>query len=143
MRVLSFLLMFIASLSASADTLQSAAQTKAVTDEIMQHFVKEEFVKGIEIAKKYWLTSPQELDALAQRIGENWPVVRDNYGTPVDYEFVRVDRLGSSFVRLYFLQKFEANAIQWKFTFYKPKDGWAITDLSYQGDIEMLFETVK
>ncbi len=143
MRALAFILLLFIACGANAETLQSASQTKAVADEIMKHFVKEEFAAGIEIAKKYWPTSPDELDALAKQIGEQWAVVRQNYGTPMDYEFIRVDRLGSSFVRLYFLHKFEVSAIHWKFTFYKPQDGWLITDLSFQGDLEGLFEIVK
>jgi len=78
MRVLPHILLLFISLSVNAETLQSASQTKTVADEIMRHFVKENFVEGIEIAKKYWPSSPAELDALANQISEQWTVVRKN-----------------------------------------------------------------
>ena len=143
LRKLAIILIALTSQPVAAEMIREASKTKLVTEQIMAYFVEEQFVEGIDIAKKFWPLPPAELDGLANQIATQWEVVKQRYGNTTGHEFLRVDRLGSSFVRLYYLHKFDNHAIYWRFTFYKPEEGWVINGITFQDDLHFLFETVK
>ena len=105
----------------------------------MQHFLKSEFVKELDVAKAYWPLNPVEIDGLANKINTQWSIVQQRFGKPTGTEFIKEERLGTSFVRFYYLHKFENHAIYWKFTFYKPKNEWKINSITFKDNLEILF----
>ena len=122
-----------------AGALKEISETKSLSNKIMQHFVKEEFTKGLNIAKTYWPLPPVEIDGLANQINTQWSVVRNRFGNPTGMEFIKEERIGKSFVRFYYLHKFENHAIYWRFTFYKPKKEWKINGITFKDDLDSLF----
>ena len=135
MVILTFLLVQ----PAFAAPLQDVSEAKSLSKEIMQHFVKAEFVKGLEIAKAYWPLPPVEIDGLANQINTQWSVVQQRFGEATGMEFIQGERLGESFVRFYYLHKFENHAIYWRFTFYKPKNEWKVNGITFQDNLDFLF----
>jgi len=105
----------------------------------MQHFVREEFIKGLDIAKAHWPLPPVEIDGLANQIKTQWSIVRQRFGKPAGIELIKEERIGTSFVRFYYLHKFENHAIYWRFTFYKPKKIWKINGITFKDDLDFLF----
>ena len=67
--------------------LKEISETKSLSNEIMQLFVKEEFTKGLNLAKTYWPLPPDEIDGLANQINAQWSVVRNRFGNPTGMEF--------------------------------------------------------
>ncbi|RMI14195.1 MAG: hypothetical protein D6681_05385 [Calditrichaeota bacterium] len=124
-------------------SLEEVSKTKAISDEIMQYFVKEEFVQGFDIAKKYWPLPPVEIEGLINQINTQWAIVRQRFGKSIGMEFIREERIGKSFVRYYYLHKFEKHALCWSFTYYKPGDEWVMNSVNFQDKFEFLFESVK
>ena len=51
------------------------------------------------------------------------------------------ERIGTSFVRYTFLQKYERYAMRWTFSFYRPKDGWMTSTFKWDDQIEALYTT--
>ena len=122
-----------------AGALKEISETKSLSNKIMQNFVKEEFTNGLNIAKAYWPLPPVEIDGLANQINTQWSVVRNRFGNPTGMEFIKEERIGKSFVRFYYLHKFENHAIYWKFTYYKPKNEWKINGITFKDDLDSLF----
>ena len=141
MRAWIIVLMIIVAQSASAASLNDISGTKSLSNKIMQHFLKAEFVKGLDIAKAYWPLPPVEIDGLANQINTQWSVVQQRFGKPTGMEFIKEERLGKSFVRFYYLHKFENHAIYWRFTYYKPKKEWKINGITFQDNLDFLFVT--
>ena len=139
MRAWIIVLMIIVTQSASAASLKDISETKSVSNKIMQHFLKAEFVEGLDMAKAYWPLPPVEIDGLANKINTQWGLVQQRFGRPTGIEFIQEERLGKSFVRFYYLHKFENHAIYWKFTYYKPKNEWKINGITFQDNLEFLF----
>ncbi len=141
MRVLlTVLVLLFVVQSVNADGLKSEAETKAMSDKIMQHFVKEEFKTGLGIAKTYWPLPVVEIDSLANTINTQWGIVRNRYGNPTGTEFIRQESIGKSFLRYYYLHKFENHAIYWRFTFFKPNNVWKVNGITYKDELDFLFE---
>lgn len=131
------ILLFLAQTAAA--TLKDVSETKSLSHKIMQHFRKAEFVNGLSLAKSYWPLPPVEIDGLANQINTQWSVVEQRFGVPTGIELIREERLADSFVRYYYLLKFENHAIYWKFTYYKPNEEWKINGITFQDDLDFLF----
>ena len=139
LRVWAIVLMIIAAQSASGASLNEISDTKSLSHKIMQHFLKSEFVEGLNIAKAHWPLPPVEIDGLANKINTQWSMVQQRFGKPTGIEFIKEERLGKSFVRFYYLHKFENHAIYWKFTYYKAKNKWKVNGITFRDDLEFLF----
>ena len=139
LRVWVVVLMIITAQSASGASLSEISDTKSLSHKIMQHFIKSEFVEGLNIAKAHWPLPPVEIDGLANKINTQWSMVQQRFGKPTGIEFIKEERLGKSFVRFYYLHKFENHAIYWKFTYYKAKDNWKVNGITFRDDLEFLF----
>jgi hypothetical protein len=111
-----------------------------VSDKIMQYFVKSDFDKGLRIAKEYWVLSDREIDRLETQIERQWRTINKRFGLSLDMEFIKTQKLGDSFIRYYYLQKFENHAIYWSFTFYRSKGMWQINEIIFKDDLDSLFE---
>ena len=144
MRTLTIIFaLFLGAQTVYADTLKDVSETKSLSSEIMQYFLKEEFVKGLDKAKAYWPLPPVEIDGLANQINTQWTLVKQRFGESTGIEFIREERLGDSFTRYFYLHKFENHAIYWSFTYYKPKSGWLINSVNFQDNLEFLFQPVE
>ena len=137
--IIAIVLIIIVAQSASAASLKEISETKSLSNKIMQHFLKAEFVEGLDIAKAYWPLPPVEIDGLANQINTQWSIVKQRFGNPTGMELIKEERLGKSFVRFYYLHKFENHAIYWKFTYYKPTDRWKVNGITFRDDLEFLF----
>ena len=139
MKTWLIILTLIAAQTVSADTLKKPQETKTLSNRIMQHFLKEEFVKGLDLAKEHWPLPPVEIDGLANKIKTQWAIVQQRFGKPTGMELVKEEKISNSFIRYYYLHKFEKHAIYWEFVFYKPKNKWVINGIVFKDDLNLLF----
>ena len=60
--------------------------------------------------------------------------VQDTIGRsiPNGYEFIGVKRLGTTLIKLVYLQKNELSFLPWAFSFYRAADEWRLTYISFQ-----------
>lgn len=143
MRVVGLVLLMVMVLPASAGSFADVSMARTVSEQMMQKFLKEEFEEGISMAKKYWPLDPGEMDNLLEQIESSWKIVRNRYGAATGTEFIREERIGNSFVKLYYLHKFENHAIYWMFVYYKPTDSWVLNRLTFKDELDPLFEIAK
>ncbi|BDX08329.1 hypothetical protein [Planctobacterium marinum] len=134
-----FTLLFL-SFSTLADGFKSEQEAKEFTDKMMEQFVNKKFQQGLNEAKKYWPLPDVEIDGLANQIAQQWPIVDQRFGQAIDSEFVSEKRIGESFLRYYYLHKFENHAIYWQIDFYKPRDEWKINSILFLDTLETLYE---
>jgi hypothetical protein len=134
-----FIVLFLAQ-SVSAASFKDVSETKSFSNTLMQYFLREEFVEGLNMAKRYWPLPTDEIDNLATRINTQWITMQKRYGETVSMEFIKEERIGKSFVRHFYLHKFKNHAIYWRFTYYKPHDEWKLNGITFEDDLDPLFE---
>ena len=143
MRVLTWMFFVVFSASSFAETLVDEKSTRVLSDKMIQHFFKKEFQKGIDLAKPFWPLAPVELDNLVNTINGQWPVIDQRFGEATSTDFIKTEKIGSSFVRYYYLHKFNNHAIYWQITFYKPLNEWKVNNLKYLDSLDILYERVE
>lgn len=142
MKALMVVALFLISTTSSAAPtgLGSPQEARLLTDKIIGLFVDRAFQQGLDLAKSHWPLPEKEIDSLALQIASQWHVVDQRYGAVTGHEFIREEKIGTSFIRYYYLHKFENHALYWQFTFYKPKKSWIINSITYLDELEVLFE---
>ena len=138
-KIISISLLFCVGLL-FADGFKDESQMRAFSDKFMDNMIQKEFKKGFESAKVYWPLPAVEIDGLVNQIQQQWPIVDQRFGKVVGKEFVKEERIGKSFIRYYYLHKFNNHAIYWRIGFYKAKDEWKINSIDYLDALDNLYE---
>ena len=119
---------------------QSEKEARNFSDKLMDYFVAEKFHDGLNMAKPYWPLPAVEIDALANQINQQWPIINQRFGQAISKEYVKEKRIGKSFLQYYFIHKFENHSLYWRFDFYKPDDKWKINQIIFLDNLEALYE---
>ena len=138
-----FILLFIfimLSNSAFADGFKTEKDCKEFSDKLIDNFINANFQEGLNSTKQYWPIPEVEIDGMANEIKKQWPVVDQRFGKAIEKEFVSEERIGKSFLRYYYLHKFEKHSIYWRIDFYKPHEEWLINSIIFLDDLDYLFE---
>jgi hypothetical protein len=141
MKKVIFLLLFLAlSHSAIAGSFKAEQELRPFADKFMDQIIVSKFQEALNSAKPYWPLPAVEIDGLANQIQQQWPIVDQRFGQSIAKEFLKEERIGKSFIRYYYLQKFENHALYWRFDFYKPHKEWVINGVIYLDNLEILYE---
>ncbi len=141
-KIIVLILVLIANIS-FAENMKSAEETRNLADKMINKFVKKEFQQGLALAKAYWPLPEVEIDGLANQIKTQWPIVDQRFGKTTGQEFIKKEKIGDSFIRYYYLHKFQNHAIYWKFTFYKPSNKWVVNGVQFLDTLDVLYKTVQ
>lgn len=122
---------------------ESIATLREMTDAAMEAIRKDDvpgFVDSLE-ERTGW-NEEQRLKNL-QKVAESRGVLRGALGPGVDNsEFLKAQTIGRSYLRLIYLEHREGGAIVWKFTFHRPRNEWRMIGMTWDGNIDPLFQDV-
>ncbi|MDF9440831.1 MAG: hypothetical protein ABS96_20195 [Lysobacteraceae bacterium SCN 69-123] len=138
-RILLVLLLLVAPAAAGAETLRSEADTLALSRRMMDVAMTQPPGAAFAVLKPYWPMDPAEIDGLASKASLQWQVIEARFGKPLGYELVSTERIGQSFVRYVYLQKFEKHALRWRVSFYRPRDAWITNQFAFDDQFESLY----
>lgn len=79
-------------------------------------------------------------DQSAREANAYFQLVTGQVGQPLASVYLRSEGIGEHFYRETWLQKFNAAAIAWTFTFYRPNDDWKLVGVSYSTDLDTLYQ---
>lgn len=141
MRRLSHSLLALFALAAplQAAEFPSGTEARRFADALVQQFLQARFAEAFDRARPYWPLPAAEIDGLIEQVRQQWPVVRRRFGRPMGTEFIREEAIGDSFLRYYYLHKFEHHAIYWRFDFYRPEGGWKINSILFLDTLDDLY----
>ena len=141
MTKLIFLIISITlSSSAMASGFKTQQELRPFTDKFMDQIIESKFQEALDSAKPYWPLPPVEIDGLANQIKQQWPIVDQRFGKSITKEFIKEKRIGKSFLRYYYLHKFENHSLYWQIDFYKPHGEWKINSIIFLDNLEDLYE---
>ncbi len=138
---LALLIMFtMFSNSAMAGGFKTEQECRSFSDKLIEQFINGNFHDGLNQAKQYWPIPEVEVDGLANQIKQQWPIVDQRFGKAIAKEFVSEKRIGNSFLRYYYLHKFQNHSIYWRIDFYRPRDEWKINTITFLDKLDSLYE---
>lgn len=138
-KYLLLVLLFI-SAPTYAELLKTEKEVLKFTNGMIELLYKEKFQEAFNSAKPYWPIPAVEIDGIVNKINQQWPLVSQRFGNPVGTEFIRKESIGKSFIRYYYLHKFQNHAIYWRIDFYKPRQEWKINTIVFLDTLDVLYE---
>ena len=142
--VLSFCLIGLAipagAQEAGAGKKLAIADTRALADQAMKLVQQEKLVEAYAVVKAFWPAPAVEIDGLANQTNTQWPMIQQRFGKSTSTEFIEESKVGESFIRYTYLQKFERHAIRWTFVFYKPVSHWLVNSVAWDDGVHELFD---
>jgi hypothetical protein len=127
------------SLSAFADTLKDENEVRQFADYIVQTAVVEGVAAAINKMKPYVQMNAEDLNALAMDSKDQRDGLEGLLGKSVGYEFLGLETVGTSLMRLQYVEMTERHAFPWDFYFYRTEQGWTLNDFYWHGDLRRLF----
>lgn len=70
---------------------------------------------------------PQEVQLLKSQTQSAFEI----YGKAFAFEIIHNEQLSASLIRLVYLLKFEYLPLTWEFYFYKPRDNWKLSNITF------------
>ncbi|WP_373000500.1 hypothetical protein [Marinobacter sp.] len=129
---------------AKANTVEGQAQLRSLTSLFMEKTSAGDIAAAYRSLRPYLGVEAAPYDRSAADAADYFARVTEKAGQPVGRSHVRTETIGSDFTREIWLQKFEAAAIVWRFTFYQPTgDGWKLVGVSYSTDMEPLYQPLQ
>lgn len=128
------------SYSAFAAGFKTEKDARVFSDNMMELVIASKFEEALSSAKPYWPLPAVEIDGMANQITQQWPMIDQRFGRSISKEFIKEKRIGKSFLRYYYLHKFENHSIYWQIDFYKPRNEWKINSLVFLDTLERLYE---
>lgn len=139
-KLLIILICLIAPNMGIAEGFKTEKEIRAFSDKFMDQIIKANFKKAFDSTKSVWPLPEVEIDGIVNKIKQQWPMIENRFGMPVDKEWIKEKRIGKSFLRYYYLHKFENHSIYWYIDFYKPRDLWLINRVLFRDNLDVLFE---
>lgn len=136
---LTLFLLLLAPCAAFSDDFANLGEARQLAERAVGLFSEEKFPEGYELLKPYWPLPAAEVDNMANQTLQQWPVIKDRFGSSLSVEFVSQTDVGSSLSQVIYLQKFQNHAIRWVFTLYKARDRWMFNSVSFDDQLQALF----
>ena len=124
---------------ANAQGVQSVAEVRKVTDDVMSKVGKGELEAGLRAFKSLTIIPEAEFEAMLGQATTQLPIAASRFGAVAGSEFIREDHIGESLARFVYIQKFDKHAIRWIFYLYKGKNGWVINTFRFDDKWPELF----
>lgn len=120
--------------------LPSSDAAVALSDRIMQEVSAGRIREALAIAVPHTVLTQEQIDLLIKQVEEQRPTMAARFGASLGYELLRNDTVGGSLQRTVFLHRFDKHAMVWLFLWYRSKDGWILSNVSYGDNMTLLFQ---
>ncbi|MBW4934328.1 hypothetical protein [Marinobacter sp. F4206] len=134
--------LLIASSMTSAEVLSTREAIRQQTGAFMDMIANGRVVAAYNSLRPFLGVDAGAYDESAKEAATYFQQVRQQAGEPVGSSHVTTEVIASDFTRETWLQKFEAAAIAWRFTYYQPDvSGWKLMGVSYSTELDALYHS--
>jgi hypothetical protein len=81
-----------------------------------------------------------EIDNLAYQTATQLKMAAERFGKLLGSEFIQSNKIGESYVRYIYIQKFANHATRWMVVFYRPSDEWKVNVIVWDDKTHELFD---
>lgn len=102
-------------------------------------------VEGLfTIAKEQLIHDKSGFDEIIRYYEAAQSSVKARHGESLgEVELISKDVIGNSFNRFIYLERFERHAIVWRFDYYRGRNGWGLTQLTFDDKTADLYKPVQ
>jgi len=135
-----FLISLLVAVSAYAESLKSEKDIKKLADEFMAEISRGAYKEAFNMMKPYWPAPEAEIDNIAYQTESQLKMAADRFGKLLGYEYIQSNRIGVSYIRFIYIQKFANHATRWMIVFYRPIEEWKVNVVVWDDKTHALFD---
>ena len=128
-------MIFLAAGLSFGRTVPDPDAAKALADRIMTKAAADDMDGVFGLIKPYLDISAEEIDTDRVKSKQSMEVLRPKYGPPTGFEFIDSRTVGSSLLRLRYVQNNAKLPFVWVFDFYKTEKGWTMSNFNWNVDV--------
>ncbi|MEF8799333.1 MAG: hypothetical protein V5A79_07965 [Candidatus Bipolaricaulota bacterium] len=110
-----------------------------LSGQFMKSIVEGDVDEAFDFVDPYFPISQHEFDNLVQQTRVQLQGSQPNFGSMLNYKFVREERVEDFLLRFTFVIKHELTVTVWKFLYYRPEDKWLLNSLNWNDQVSDLF----
>jgi hypothetical protein len=119
--------------------LATVEQTKELTEAFLSAMVTGRTYEAFSLIRNVIPDGENIVEGWRAETDQLITSVRQDYGRPLEREFLDSKTLGTSYVRYDYLLKFEYSALHCRVIYYRARNTWIPVFLSFQRDLDQLF----
>ncbi|MEM1202076.1 MAG: hypothetical protein AAGN66_02485 [Acidobacteriota bacterium] len=120
-------------------TLGSTSEASDLIRKAMDLVAAGDIPAAVAAMRPYMIIPAADIDSLQEQLEASAPATRERFGDELGMELLREEQLGSSLMKIAYLQKHEMHIVHWRFFLYRPADGWVISTIKRDTNLEGLF----
>lgn len=126
--------------SACGESLKSEKDIKKLADDFMAEISKGFYKEAFNMLKPFWPLPETEINNLADQTESQLKTVANRFGKLLGFEYIQSNRIGDSYIRFMYIQKFANHATRWMIVFYRPLEEWIVNAVVWDDKTHELFE---
>jgi len=135
-----FLSFFVLSNITHAKSLADRNKVNQVNEYFMSQLVAGEFESAYALMTAYLGVDAQQFEERGKKAAQSMKQLQQNQGKPLSFALLKTQSIDEHFYKASYLLKYSAAAIIWELNYYQPDQGWRLVDISFNADINALFE---
>ena len=137
--ITSLLLLSFSSM-APAKSLPSVDKIIQTSDFFMEQLTKGEVESAYSLISAYLGLNLEAFLERGNKTAQDLKQLEKKIGKPLSYAQLKQQNVGEHFVKVTYLLKYETAALIWELNYYQPENGWKLVDITFNGNINTLFE---
>jgi len=106
----------------------------------MSQLVSGDFESAYSLMSSYIGVDSQKFEERGKKAAQALKQINQSQGKPLSFAQLKSQSVGEHFYKITYLLKYQAAALIWELNYYQPEQGWKLVDVSYNTDINALFE---
>ncbi len=137
---LCLLLCLSLSTSLQAKTLSDREKVDQLSERFMEQVQKGDYENAYTLLSAYLGVDFEQFNKRAQKVNNDMQLVLQSTGAALSFDLLKKESVKDHFYKISYLLKFQSAALIWELNYYQPENGWVLVDVSYNADIDALFE---
>jgi hypothetical protein len=126
-------------LSLDANAGIEKTELKNYSNNIMRLIKENRLKDAFALMKSIWPMPESEIDILEVQTTKQLEVVKERFGTTIEYVLVDEKVIQDTFFKFVYVLKYERHITRWEFIYYKPKTKCLLNAFKWDDDMGKLF----
>jgi|GEM_PF-1122391 len=126
--------------AAQAKTLADRQKVDQLSEQFMAQLAQGETENAYTLLSAYLGVDFEQFNQRARKVAQDMKMVQQSTGKALSYDLLKTQSVKDHFYKVSYLLKFPSAALIWELNYYQPESGWVLVDVSYNADINALFE---
>ena len=125
---------------AQPTTIKTLKDVHKLSESVLQKIVEGQSENAFDLLQPHWPLDAAQISNLGKTTAEQIPMLEEQFGKVVGYEFVSSEELGTFGYLEQYVIKYEQSALRFYIIFYNSGSGWLVNSLYWDDGWDNFFK---